>query len=1026
MNVTDIADVLDEYMVKVVPAMYQQRYHLLLAKGGPDYPYLPEQSFLGHILNGVFGLIGLLRVVTRQGIIVRGLNESTLRKALALYSIHDLHKFSDFEKVGPSEFALPLERLRDEYNTLGLHEFAGDVDEHLMRAANVSKRSQHQGDLLLADEDSTLLWLLVRIADTMASAISPAEAAASLEGYLKQLAPELGTERRLYTHEVRDVRGVLTNLIHNAVNLRVTNELGCHALLYFPTGTLYLGPKQVETFNRAEFIERLVDDVLRGMIPPPDMAKSAAVDGLRREKYDFQPYVYTFADASTLLEIILEETQRTKPKAKEITDDVTQIARKKNAPASWFDTFETRFGASLSESRDFNERWFLARRYLLYVDTLLKALAPDADRLGWYAQAFNIPTNVLTELRKDEDLFASGGVGKYVLIPGYYFLKGPDFSERSAEARDTADVLQRLHARTIHALGQVNLQPGRQAVVAKLGFRDDLLEYLKEHLSLSFAPETKLAEDALAVYAVKKRKGHSDKVCSICNRRSKFVQPLRTDILSDFGRVFSNRVLPAQESPGENRPWCPICHLEFILRKLTGLALPSEADYGQSYRIHLYVLPTFSFTPEHARLFGRMLGPLQQVTALPVRDFGQAAPGLPRLWLERSQLDAAWIDDVITVLTREAARLAQSSGSFGDRLMTARAIPQPNYYLIPWERSVRQNERDDARIPTRTEAWAKATFAAGVIASLTNSRVFVTERPYLPLSNPSELKATVTLDSPPAIIAKLLGNEQNSKLADRADTISLYGTEVGQQSGLERALDLCAALWVVTSEVHRPESQAKDKYIAERLGAVAVEPLAGASFYREYGRLNNDASPFPVLVKACEKLLHHFGGELMDLITQIVEKSLEIRLPFREFGRGKAHNYELVLREAVDAMRSAFRLVPELRQAALTGRKPSDDAIAELKRQAAGTLLKAMERRQMTRRGDGVINPWRKDLGNLISEFIDLLVDEVFLGRARGSFAQFLRLENSLADGVYYCTDRLINEKWEAYDKAKAQSQPAA
>lgn len=582
MNVTDIAGVLDKYMAEVVPAMYQQRYHLVLAKGGPDYPYLPEQSFLGHVLNGVFGLAGLLRFVIDQRICVRGLDESTLRKALGLYSVHDLHKFSDFEKIGSSEFAIPLERLREEYQRLGLYEFAGEVDEHLMRAANVSKRSRHQGDLLLADDDSTLLWLLVRIADTMASATSPAEAAASLEGYLKQLAPELGTEWRLYTHEIQDVRGVLTNLIHNAVHVRLTEELGFHALLYFPTGTLYLGPKQVRTFNRAEFIERLVDDVLRGMIPPPDMAKSAAVDGLRREKYDFQPYVYTFADAATLLEIVLEETQRTRPKAREITDDVAQIASKKNAPPRWSDTFQARFCTSLSESKDFNERWFLARRYLLYVDTLLKALVPDVDRLGWYAQAFNIPTNVLTELRKDEALFASGGVGKHVLIPAYYFLKGPDFSERSAEARDTADVLQMLHARTIDALGQVNLQSGRQAVVAKLGFRDDLLEYLNGHLLLSFAPETQLAEDALAAYAVRKRKGHSDKVCSICNRHSKFVQDLRTDILSDFGRVFSNRVLPAQESPGKNRPWCPICHLEFILRKLTGLALPSGADYGQS------------------------------------------------------------------------------------------------------------------------------------------------------------------------------------------------------------------------------------------------------------------------------------------------------------------------------------------------------------------------------------------------------------------------------------------------------------
>jgi len=157
----------------------------------------------------------------------------------------------------------------------------------------------------------------------------------------------------------------------------------------------------------------------------------------------------------------------------------------------------------------------------------------------------------------------------------------------------------------------------------------------------------------------------------------------------------------------------------------------------------------------------------------------------------------------------------------------------------------------------------------------------------------------------------------------------------------------------------------------------------------------------------------------MNLVTKIAEKSLEIRLPYRDYGRGKAHNYELVFREVVDAMRSAFRLIPELRQMALTGAKPSPQAITELKQQASGTVLKAMERRQTTKRGDGFINPYRNDLGKLVSELIDLVVDEVFLSRADSSFAEFLKLENSLADGIYYYTDRHINEKREEYKATK-------
>jgi len=44
-------------------------------------------------------------------------------------------------------------------------------------------------------------------------------------------------------------------------------------------------------------------------------------------------------------------------------------------------------------------------------------------------------------------------------------------------------------------------------------------------------------------------------------------------------------------------------------------------------------------------------------------------------------------------------------------------------------------------------------------------------------------------------------------------------------------------------------------------------------------------------------------------------------------------------------------------------------------------------------------------------------VDEVFMERANGSFARFLRLENGLADGVYYCTDQMIDDKWKESEK---------
>ncbi|HXH12396.1 MAG TPA: type I-D CRISPR-associated protein Cas10d/Csc3 [Alphaproteobacteria bacterium] len=1021
-KVEDLEQILDAYVQKIIPAMYRQRYHLILAKGGPNYSHLPEQSMFTHIINGIFGLARLLRFIEERSILIPHLDQVAVRKAFALYTLHDVHKFVRPEqRLGSSEFSLPLERIQNEYRQLDLADFA-DLDVHLMRAANVSKRSHYQGDVLLGEEPGSFLWVLVRIADSLAS-MRNLEEISTLERYLKLLAPEFAPKSgkyRLYFHEMRDVRGVLTNLIHSVIAHRFTIENDCYPWLFFATGTLYLGPHQLSVFDRSTVIENAVTDILAALTQTGGgvMAKSSAAEALRRTKYDFEKHVHAFADLPTLLELVLEETQSAKPKPKELQEDIDSIARLKEAPGDWASAVGERYRILLDESRDFNERWSQARRYLLYVDTLLRDVVPSEDRLEWFIRTFALPETVAENLRQDRSLWTKGGLGKYVVVAAYHFLKGPGFAVRSAVERPIADVLAMLHQQVLSGLERIDTRTGREAAVAELGFDEELKAYLREHLSLSWILEAELQGDSLEGYSRPKRKGHSGRICSLCNRASEHVVRIRTGVLGASAQEFSNRVLP-QRKINENRCWCPICHLESILRKQVGLSLPVGADYSQSYRVYLYVLPTFCFTPEHITLFERVLRPFRETSNLPVRNFGSASPGLPQLWLQRRELDPQWMGEVVKVFARQSTWITQHGGPgfVGDRLVAGRIAPHPHYYLISWERSVRERERDDARIPTRTEAWAKAILAALVISGLTSTRIYVTECPYLPIADPAELKTTIALDGAPAILRRSLGGQ--------TEGISLYGREAGQQSGLERALDLVSALWVVTADLHRSGQQTKDRQIAGHLGLINVEPLAGAVFYRTYGRLNDDQSPFPIFTRACEVLLEYLGGEMMELAKEVAEKALQIWLPSSRAGRGRAHTYELVFREAIDAVRKAFEAIPDFKAAALTGSRPSTEAVAELKGLAAGTLFKAMERRQQSRRGEGMVNPWRKDLSQLVGEFIDLIVDELFLKRAEAHVARFLRLENTIADGIYYHTDRVITERWKAYHAMRAEKKGA-
>jgi hypothetical protein len=1051
----ELEGVVHSYLQVCWPAMLRQRYHLLLAKGGQDYQHLPEQPLLTHILNGIFGLTRLIRFLIEHHVTLPGLDVNFVRQALALYTLHDLGKMPGVEHLDNTEFSIPLERLQQEYETLGLSQFAV-LDAHLMRAANVHKRSSRQGDLLQTpNPQAPLLYTVVRIADAMASAITPEEVASSLPGWLVRLGPEFSAGGKgrfsLYWHRIQDVRGVLTNAIHQAVAQRLASELGFYPLLYFTTGLLYIGPRldSGQTFDPQAFTNTIVDDVLQGLATAVNPR-----EGLRKERYDFQDYVYAYTEIPTLLELIrddsliakvdtndlIHEDRKTKKRSpgKDFEDG---ILSKKNLPPGWTSaTVFPKLSLKLDESPAFVERWARVYRYLLYANSLAGALlsntAQPEHQLEWFLKNFPIPESAAANLRQIGLLWAKGGPGKYVIPIAYHFLRGPAFKDRPAEALPNDEVLRRLHEHCSTAFQGENTKARRETIEAKLGFRHDLTNYLNEYLLLSWMPAVKTRDDVLPSYINPKRKSHGNRLCSLCNRSSSYIQPLRTGILDDEGRIFSNRVLPAEKAPQENRSWCPVCHLEFVFRKLVGLGLPSDADYGNSRRLYLYILPTFSFTPEHGSLYSRWLGRFQQITAMPVRDYG-ADWGIPHRWLLRGEYDPDWLEEVQGVLENQAQRIlaevqkslkkqAQTTGSLdghaylGERLVTGKIHGQPHYYLIVWEKLARGQEQDDSRIATRTEAWTKGVLAAIVISALSGCKVYATERPFLPVVDPAALKATVILDSPPPMLRLLT-----------SDGITLYGRERGTRSGLEQALDLAAALWAANEHLqrHLDFRNQKDKRISERLALANTSRLAGATFYKEYSRLNDGRSPDEVLTRACQVLIELRGGDLMDLVQRLAEKSLEIALPWRVAGRGKPRRYELVFRETVAAMRQAFDAIPDLRRMALTNQSPSEQSVSqsvsELKNLTAGKLLKALERRQQQRRGEISVRAWGTKLCRLAGEFVDLVVDELYLGRAGGSFARLLHLENTVADGIFYYTDQALDEKWDEYNREKAVQQAA-
>ncbi|MBD2060483.1 type I-D CRISPR-associated protein Cas10d/Csc3 [Oculatella sp. FACHB-28] len=117
-----------------------------------------------------------------------------------------------------------------------------------------------------------LLNQLLTFGKIAAHISDPADIVVTLRGnYLQGVMNELGINRTLIYHRLRNCIGLLTNSIHNAV-LQFTEKLDWQPILFFPEGIIYLAPPNSGVPTHIEFQEfawkqisdRLIDSMLRG------------------------------------------------------------------------------------------------------------------------------------------------------------------------------------------------------------------------------------------------------------------------------------------------------------------------------------------------------------------------------------------------------------------------------------------------------------------------------------------------------------------------------------------------------------------------------------------------------------------------------------------------------------------------------------------------------------------------------------------------------------------------------------------
>lgn len=1062
---TQYHHILQEYVDKfAIPAMLKEGWWFKAAKSygwegaarGADFHV--DQPLRTHILNGLYALTRTLEYLEKYGYYT--LSATEFKRALVLYSLHDAYKDGDLARwrVGTSDFDIPLAALNDLLERMKLREFVSVKPEDL-RAASVALLSTKVADLSACTPGITRLLTLVHLADSFASQQTSRDYT-SAENRLRELSRDDATRNRnysrisqrlseastseeesrpalaLYYHELDDYRGLSTLLIHQVVEEELA-PFELYPILYFANGLLYIGPAKVAIDVekvRANVASRLFTKIRQEAKGESlTVAKMACV----RDKgiTQFKEYAYLFCSFDMLLQAAVEKIAAPRKATGFLKKIVTnRINKKKYASLEEFsDLYALPLQVDQSEFQA--QQLFAASQIVMATESIAGTIlsGTPADRLLWLCQAFRTPETVVIQIQQNSKRLRDGGIADHCYIIAYHWLQQARFADnRSWLEVPTSEVKQQIVSRALRMLTPYEREELLLAFVEKtLGIQSDTTHYLQTYLQFSFDLSRTQMEDPLKEYEKARTKAHK-RLCVLCNRfisakiSAKDMQ-IDTSVAEQSALVFSNRRIPTEENKNDMMVWCPMCYLEFMLRKLSEQGYPEGSDYNTSYRLYLYLLPDYSFTPELWTATGHQLlrdfyPRTTTVTRLALRG-GKDDPSIPRRWLEHGMVDEDWLAQVQAIFSDQADRMKTRKNS-GDRLTFS--FTNPNYILLSYANTV--SERADSSLkPTRTEVWAKVLYTAILLHLLTGVRVYLTDKPYLTFTRPEEMKTIIEMEGAPALLAGLLpvryraGDTQSSSRASESSArLPLIA--------LPALLDLLAATWEINAALFpgKPgDFRNLDKQIASILEEVKTNFLAGATLYKE--REREKAGTYPLFMKACQillpqqgegadaarQILHEAGytlmldkeGEVwMNIAQEITTLSLDLYLPLTR-SEGRAHRYESLFRTGLEVIKSNARL---------------DDV--ELMAIVAGHVLKRLERIS-----GGVCPLTDKERLDTAGRFAELLVTQLYSQRCGRSISKLTHQENALADAVYLFTCQQVGDRWKVWkERKKDQKTPEA
>lgn len=663
----DLSPVLSEFLTDIDPKLLDEGWGFEVAKG-TDYGQT-DQSMVNHVRNGVFALARLNEIAPAFG--AYQLDDDELRQAIALFVIHDLHKYRDEETTAQTEYDIDGDEVVGLIEAVGVEEFAPALRVEDFHACTVDHENSWKSNPEQSTRTYDQLRPFVRLADAFASCETP-ESAASERNERALDAAYPGVDLDLRYHVLDDVKGVFTNLLNGIVARGMNDRAGYELLLIYQDGCVYVTESEPpQPAIDEELVDalytRLTEEIGDSHPAYDDRQRLAQNLGVRSHGFyaiNDQDFFYAGAP-NILLAVTVKAKQDADPNA-DPTDSMQETMELLNERLPIDIDPATRVAPGYARLAYTVKRAF--------VEPLVDEGALDDDVLTATCRLFGLDDEVtsgLQALRDDDEVsLTAGGKWDYGYAIGQHVADMVQREGWSPAADYIAEfLLERLEERA----------PDWQEVVMEEHageFETELTAYIADVLTIDGrVPEsvgqTELLTNPLDEHHATRR----GKTCTFCNRGT--TSGRKGDMkapksLTTFQAGYSNRI-PADAGKPEELLACIPCQVEFSLRE-TG------STRREAGRLFIHLVPDYFYTPTmwslyDGQIFTRFTGEaMTRVGRLASAVFDATTYGNPNNASGESFSDilgeAAWHEDGGRSMLEQLGQGFDSQSQFGTRTLS--------------------------------------------------------------------------------------------------------------------------------------------------------------------------------------------------------------------------------------------------------------------------------------------------------------------------------------------------------------------